>query len=199
MGSSLKGGEEKIEEVRVGLLGFKRDVEGLKGKVESRRLEAQGLIDERRKIRKDVQLGRSLLEVDQRLEELEERLMVNSNGAISPAQVDEERFDFSESDDESEEEEVPSAISTPKLRRRVHQYMNVVIMMERVGVEHPFISKQEDRVLKIRQTILLDLSSALSQSRGASDRDKDRRLQVLGLYREMGETAEAVKLLQEKV
>ena len=199
MGSSLKGGEEKIEEVRVGLLGFKRDVEGLKGKVESRRLEAQGLIDERRKIRKDVQLGRSLLEVDQRLEELEERLMVNSNGAISPAQVDEERFDFSESDDESEEEEMPSAISTPKLRRRVQQYMNVVIMMERVGVEHPFISKQEDRVLKIRQTILLDLSSALSQSRGASDRDKDRRLQVLGLYREMGETAEAVKLLQEKV
>ena len=102
LGSSLKGGEEKIEEVRVGLLGFKRDVEGLKEKVKSRRLEVGNLVDERRRIRKEVQLGRSLLEVDQRLEELEERLMVASNGATG-FENGNEGFDFSESDDESDE------------------------------------------------------------------------------------------------
>ena len=44
LGSSLRGGEDKIEEVRLGLLGFRRDVEGLRDMVEERRKEVEGLL-----------------------------------------------------------------------------------------------------------------------------------------------------------
>ena len=42
LGSDLKGGEEKVEDVRVGLLGFKRGVEDVRGKVRERRGEVEG-------------------------------------------------------------------------------------------------------------------------------------------------------------
>ena len=36
LGSSLKGGDEKVEEIRVGLLGFQKDVEGIRTNIEQR-------------------------------------------------------------------------------------------------------------------------------------------------------------------
>ena len=51
LGSTLKGGEEKVEEVRVGLLGFQRDVNGIKAAVTNRKEEVRGLVGERKQFR----------------------------------------------------------------------------------------------------------------------------------------------------
>ena len=196
LGGSLKGGEEKVEEVTVGLLGFKRDVEGLKTKVENRRKEVEGLVDERRKIRKEVQLGRNLLELDQRLEELEEKLMVVSLGANASDDKN-EPLDMSESEEESEGEESENAISVSKLQRRVHQYIYIKRLVEKVGADHTFIIKQEEKMSRLRQTLLLDLSNILTRKGSPSDFGKESVLKVTALYRDMGESDEALKVLRK--
>ena len=197
LGGSLKGGEEKVEEVRVGLLGFKRDVDILKSKVESRREEVDGLVEERRRIRKEIQLGRSLLEIDQSLEELEESLMVASIGN-GIQRLGEEELSISESEDDNDEEEFGNGISVSRLRRRVQQYVCIKRLIEKVGAKHPFVLKQEDRVLKIRQTLLLDLSNIFKHKSMIDAQDKIRALKVMGLYRDMGELNEALRLLKER-
>src|ERR1700733_10319554 len=64
LGSDLKGGEEKVEDVRVGLLGFQRGVEDVKAKVRERKSEVETLLTEKKGIGKDIAFGRRLLELD---------------------------------------------------------------------------------------------------------------------------------------
>ncbi|MCJ1269677.1 hypothetical protein MMC22_009569 [Lobaria immixta] len=195
LGSSLHGGEEKVEEVRVGLLGFKRDVEGLKEKVEGRRKEVEGLVEERKRIRSDVQVARSLLEVNERIGELEHRLMVvSSNGEDGK---EEEDADFSDSEEDSEEEN-QDGVSASRLKRHAQRYLYIRRLVDRIGPSHPFLVKQEERILRLRQTVLLDLGNALKQMSSASDEDKARLMKILGVYRDMGESEEALKIVKER-
>ncbi|KAI2476566.1 COG2 multi-domain protein [Pyrenophora tritici-repentis] len=55
LGNSLHGGEEKVEEVRVGLLGFRKEVDGLMEVVGSREEEVKELLDERRDVRRKIE------------------------------------------------------------------------------------------------------------------------------------------------
>ena len=197
LGGSLRGGEEKVEEVRVGLLGFRRDVETLKEKVAGRRKEVEGLLGRRRAIAKEVRLGRALLEVDLRLEELEERLMVATSGSPQPNDANNEDVDdFTESEEDGDEDGVSNSIPLSRLRRRAQQYIYIRRMVAKIGPEHPFLVRQEERILRIRQTLLLDLSTALKQGTSLSDADKARVLRVLGIYRDMGESDEALMALK---
>lgn len=191
LGSSLHGGEEKVEEIRLGLLGFKRDVEGLRDKVEGRRKEVAELVEERKRIRSEIQIGRLLLEVDERVQELERRLMVEPDGAVR----EDEDADFSDSDEGSEEGD---GISTSRLKRHAEQYIYIQRLVKRIGPEHPFLVKEEERILRLRQTILLDLGNGLKQIAPTSDEDKGRIINILGVYREMGEFKEALKVLKER-
>lgn len=191
MGSSLHGGEEKVEEVRLGLLGFKRDVEGLRDKVEERRKEVEELIAERKRIRSEIQIGRLLLEVDDRIQELERRLMVDPDGAIKEI----ETADDSDSDEGSEEGD---GISTSRLKKHAQQYIYIQRLITRIGPEHPFLVKEEARILRLRQTILLDLGNGVKQITPTNDEDKGRMINILGIYREMGEFKEALKVLKEQ-
>lgn len=195
LGSSLHGGEEKVEEVRLGLLGFKRDVEGLKEKVEGRKKEVEGLVETRKRIRVDVQVGRALLEVDERVVELEQRLMVaSSNGDV---RKNDEVADFSDSEEDSEEEN-RDGVSTSRLKRHAQRYMYIRRLVDRIGPSHPFLVKHEERILRLRQTVLLDLGNALKQMSSASDEDQVRLMKILGVYRDMGEPEEALKILKER-
>lgn len=76
LGNALQGGEEKAEEVRVGLLAFQRDVTAIREKVEARRGEVEGLLGEKKRLRKDANVGQVLLDIADRIEELEHRLMI---------------------------------------------------------------------------------------------------------------------------
>ena len=199
LGGSLRGGEEKVEEVRVSLLGFKREVDKLKDRVEGKRKEVEALLEERRGIARKVRTGRTLLEIDARLEELEERLMVGSDG-VGNKTVDRDENDFSasESDDESDEGISGNIIPLSRIRRRAQQFLYIKRLTSKIGSEHPFLMKQEERMMRIRQTILLDLSSALLQARGADEHSKNRTLKILGIYSDLGEPGDAVTALRDR-
>ncbi|KAG8529761.1 uncharacterized protein KY384_005242 [Bacidia gigantensis] len=189
LGKDLKGGDEKIEEIRVGLLGFKREVEGLRDKVKERRKEVEVLIEERKVIRRRTMLGRGLLEVNRRLEDLERRLMLTKNGDKRQEQED------AASEDESEEE-AEAAADIGRLKRHVEQYGYVTRLVNRLGSEHPFLLRQEDRILRLKQTVLLDLGSALKQVMADHDR-KGMIPDILELYKIMEAQRDAVAVLQE--
>jgi len=199
LGSDLKGGEEKVEDVRVGLLGFKRGVEDVRGKVRERKVEVEGLLGEKKDVSKQIALGRRLLEVDARLEELEDRLMVSSlgravNGGDEDSWTDSE--DEEDDDDELGVETGVAGTSTRKLQRLVTDYLHVERLSNSVGKEHPFISAQQSRMLRVRNTILLDLSTTLKQTTSTGEEGKSRLLKILGIYRDFGAEEEAIKVLK---
>lgn len=199
LGSDLKGGEEKVEDVRVGLLGFKRGVEDVRGKVRERKLEVEGLLGEKKNVSKDIALGRKLLEVDSRLEELEDRLMVASLGR-SPNGLEDswsEDEDEEEDDDELAIDGVVNGTSTKKLQRFVLDYRNVEHLSTTIGLDHPFIAAQQPRLLRLKNTIVLDLNAALKQTLSLKEEGRSRLVKIMGLYRDLGVADEAVKILRD--
>jgi hypothetical protein len=196
LGSDLKGGEEKVEDVRVGLLGFKRGVEDVTGKVRERKVEVEGLIIEKKAVAKEIALGRKLLEVDSRLEELEDRLMVASLGR-SVSGEDEPWSDSEDEEDEDEAENVVGGTSIRKLQTLVADYRHVELLSTSIGREHPFIVAQDSRMQRVKNTILLDLTAALKSTASMDDSCKARLIKILGIYRDLGADIEAIKVLKD--
>lgn len=194
LGGSLKGGEEKIEEVRLGLLGFRRDVGVLKDKVGAKQKEVEGLVTERKAIREDIQLGRTLLDIDLRLQELEERLMISMSRPAKLPEDDESLSETSDSENGTEDEQ-PGGVPTSRLQRHAQQYLYVTKLRDKIGRDHPFLVKQQSRITRLRNTILLDLSNALKQS--VKSMDQVRTMKVLGIYRDMDEAQEAMNILKD--
>lgn len=193
LGSSLKGGDEKVEEVRLGLLGFRREVEGLKGKVDERKNEVEDLVAQKKEIRRQMQLGRALLDVDHRLQDLERSLMVTpveTSDSLKGNNVD---HDVSDDEDDSDEEQAGNA-STARLDKHVRQYLLARRIMDGIGPDHPFIVGQEGRMTRVKNTILLDLGNALKQSKS---HDAEHTTKLLGAYRDLGEPQEALKIAKE--
>ncbi|KAA8573616.1 hypothetical protein MFRU_001g04180 [Monilinia fructicola] len=199
LGSDLKGGEEKVEDVRVGLLGFKRGVEDVRGKVRERKSEVESLLAEKKSVSNEISLGRKLLEVDSRLEELEDRLMVASLGR-SPNGLEDS---WSEDEDEEDEEDelaidgIVNGTSTRKLQRYVLDYRNVEHLSTTIGLEHPFIAAQQPRLLRLKNTIVLDLNNALKQAISLKEEGKPLLIKIMGIYRDLGAGDEAVKILRD--
>ena len=175
LGSSLSGGEEKIEEVRVGLLGFERDVQGLKERVERERQRIATLVEDKRGIMKEISVGRGLLEIEERMVDLEVELGLRGREQESNAatMAEEEELDgtkedwgedwndegFVESDEEYEDDD-ESAVP-PRLRRRGDQFLMVMALTGKFSPPHPFLVAEQPRVRKIRETLLLDLDAAI--------------------------------------
>lgn len=192
LGGSLQGGEEKVEEVRLGLLGFRRDVEGFKAKIEGRKTETKGLVAERKSIRENIQIGRTMLEIDQRLSELEERLML-----VSVKAADAERAEDAVPSNSGEDSDEEQGVSLSQLQQHAQQFVYTTRLTARIGIEHPFVSKQQHRMLQIKHTVLLDLGTALRQA-NSSPRENDQRiLKILAIYRDMDKLGEATKVLKE--
>ncbi len=203
LGSSLKGGEEKVEEVRVGLLGFRREIEGVREKVVEKGREMEDLVAQRAATRKQVKVGRVLLNIEERLGELEERLMVlPSPHSRAEAQEQEDPI-LSESEDDDDSGEDGSVgngstmVSTRRLQRLVHQYLYVNKLVDQAGSGHPFLVAQQHRFTRVRNTLLIDLSTALKQVKTEGSGGRERMMNVLGIYREMGEAQEALKVIRE--
>ncbi|KAL9126092.1 MAG: hypothetical protein Q9217_004808 [Psora testacea] len=196
LGRDLRGGDEKVEEVRVGMLGFKRELEGLKQMVKERRVEVERLLEERRGIRQQIVLGRGLLEVERRVQSLEGRLMLAPKKADGEDGKDNRDGEDSDSEEESDED-VECGIELGKLRRDAEQYIYITKLVARLGPEHPFLVKQEERILRLKQTVLLDLSSALKQAVAANEDGEKATMHILGIYKMMDESKEAVNIVKE--
>ena len=197
LGSDLKGGEEKVEDVRVGLLGFKRGVEDVRGRVRERKVEVGRLLGQKRSVGREIALGRGLLEVDARLEELEDRLMVASLGRAANGHDEDAWSDSEEEEDDAEGLEVEGGTSTRKLQRLVSDYKQVEQLSTSIGKSHPFIAAQQPRMIKVRNTVLLDLSTALKHAVAWKEGGKPRVIKLLSIYRDLGAGEEAIKILKD--
>lgn len=206
LGTALRGGEEKIESVKVGLLSFQRDAQGLRDKVDARRQEIEGLLNEKRLLRGQADIGKDLLDYADRVEELEHRLMIaekatpDETGSADEDSVSDSDPDLygSDSDDSDAENVAEGAapVSLKRLERHVQAYVFLAAIAKRVGQHHAFLVAQQPRVSKIRSTILLDLKTALERAGPAGETRDARTMAVLRLYDLMGEDLSAIAALK---
>ncbi|OGM40543.1 hypothetical protein ABOM_010781 [Aspergillus bombycis] len=206
LGIALQGGEEKVEQVRVGLLAFRRDVQSIRDKVDARYQEAEQLVEEKKRLRKNANIGRALLDYADRVDELERKLMI---GDTTPARQGDHAKDLDTDSDlldseseESGDEEIPNdASATPlvslkRLEHHIQKYVYLTRLSSRIGADHPFLVSQQSRLSKIRSAILLDLKTALEQAKIAGEKRDTKTLAVLRLYKLMGEDTSAVSALK---
>lgn len=199
LGTSLQGGEEKIEEVRVGLLGLKRELEGLRRTVTDREKRVRDLLEERRALTEQNLFGKKLLVIAERLGDLESRLMVSTRAKSDsededdwcPSEVDEES-DESQSTDTNE----AGVLSTRRLRALSRDYSYIRRLISKLDPRHPFLADQEPRIIRVRNTLLLDMGSALKSAMTAGATRNEQTMKILNLYREMDEANEAVQILR---
>ena len=180
LGSSLAGGEERIEDVRVGLLSFQRDITSIRDKVEARRNEVMGFLQQKKLLRKDIGVCRAMLEIAERADELEKKLLISRPAqTIDMRTKDDDDHDWSADwkqetsydSDDVEDDEDGSPI-TPKLRHRVEQYRVLRFLIQRQDQQHPFVVAQQARLKKIREVLGRDAEEALRQA----DEDSRRAL-----------------------
>lgn len=175
--------------MRVGLLGFAKEVRALEALVAEREEEVGVLVQRRREVRRGIEVGRRLVEFEERLRECEEGVAVevSGDGALS---------DSSESEDEEGDEgDVQIGTSVVRLKRNVVQYRLVKEAIKGLE-EHPFVVAQTLRLGKVRSTLLLDLSTAFQQAKRAGTAGAGRVMQIMKLYADMDESGEAVKVLK---
>ncbi|KAI9771056.1 MAG: hypothetical protein M1839_002953 [Geoglossum umbratile] len=214
LGDSLRGGGDKVEEVKVGVLAFRGGLEEVREKVRVRRVEVEGLLEERRRVRREIWLGRGLVEVDRRLGELEGRLLLGSQPHATKTSNPEEENPDSLTDDEddnptssssdtgsttSSPDHEPTPLTSPtRLHRLTAHYLSIFHLLNRLDCSsHPFVTSNiHPRLLRVKNTLLLDLASALKDA-SARKASRGRVMRILGVYRELGEGGEAIKVLKE--
>ncbi|KAI2465259.1 oligomeric golgi complex component, COG2-domain-containing protein [Annulohypoxylon bovei var. microspora] len=190
LGDELKGGEEKVEDVRVALLGFRRAVEEIKGRVRERGSEVADLNKDLVGVRGEVETGRKMLELDERISALEGQLAIGSIGPDS---------DDSDEDGEDEDELVGAVgSSSAKLAQLVNEYVMIDELADDIGRDTPFVRKTEERLIRCRNTILLDLGAALKEAKQAGGKGQAKLLKLMGIYSLLDAQAEAVKTLKSK-
>ncbi len=169
LGSTLAGGEEKIEDIRAGLLGFQRDVRGVRDLVDRRREEVQALLQRKKEVRRETGVGRALLEIAERIDLLEQKLNLSKpNGPAVEVEAnageqwsDEwlEEATINESDDEYDSDERTGI--PPRLKRRTDELLILKHLMSRHNPQHPFIVAQEGRIRQLQEILLSDLDMAI--------------------------------------
>ncbi|KAF3009608.1 hypothetical protein E8E13_006903 [Curvularia kusanoi] len=185
LGNSLRGGDEKVEGVRVGLLGFRKEVAGLEQLVRGREEEVDALVRQRRETRKKIEVGRRLVEFEERVKACEEGVAVGEGDGS----------ESSESEEDDDDDEDGFGTSVARLRSNVVQYRLAKEVVKGLE-EHPFVLAQAHRLSKVRSTILLDLSTALQQAKKAGDAGSGRVMQLMKIYADMEESGEAIKVLK---
>lgn len=186
LGDELKGGEERVEDVRVALLGFRRQVEEVQGRVRGRKEDVQRVGGELRGVRCEVEVGRRMLELDERLEVLLGRL-------------EQGREDEDSEEDESGEDEADFTDRSPALLTDLAKELNAINKLaDAVGRDVPYVKKMEERITRCRNTLLLDLGTSVTEARKAGSKGRGMVMKLLGIYRLLGAHAEGVKTWKEK-
>lgn len=179
LGDGLRGGGERAEDVRVALLGFRRQVEDVQARVRGRRADVQRSGAELRAVRGEVEAGRRMLELDERCGLLLGKL---EGGGIEEEEDDE---DSDGVDDEVE-----------RLVEMAREYNAIIKLADALGRDLPFVRKMEEKITRCRNTLLVDLGTSLKEARKTGE--KERTVRLLGVYRILGAYSEGVKVLKEK-
>ena len=162
-----------MEEVRVGLLSFQRELGLIRSKVESRRYDVATLMEDKRSLKQEIMLGRALLEIAERIEDLEGHLMIgettrrkSDHGLLDGDTDDGAAFDSfcEDSDEEYSADEYRPRVR--RLERLVEQYLMIRVLIRRHGAKHPFIVAQDERFHQIQVTLRLDIEATMKQVQG---------------------------------
>ncbi|KAI8947791.1 oligomeric golgi complex component, COG2-domain-containing protein [Xylaria longipes] len=189
LGDELQGGEDRVEDVRVGLLGFRRAVEEVRSRVRERGVEVARLTSELGEVRGEIEMGRKMLELDDRIAALEGRLAIGSIGADDSDESDEEH-----NEEDNDGEMVGS--SAAKLTQLAGDYVAVDELADEIGRDAPLVRRMEERMVRCRNTLLLDLNAALKEARKAGVPGRTKLLRLMGVYATLDAQAEAVKALK---
>lgn len=200
LGNELRGGDEKVEDVRVALLGFRRAVDEVKARVSARRDEAGALNAELRDVRAAVEQGRKMLEVEDRLSSLEERLALDGlpagGGGGGGGDEWDDGSDDEDEDDEGEDQDGFLGSSPVKLLASAQECSHIMASTAALPHDTPWATKTEERLTKCQNTLLLDLNNALKEAKKAGVKGQDRVLKYLAVYRILGAEVAAVKALR---
>lgn len=133
-------------------------------------------------------LARVLLVLSQRLDDLSSLLLLDGS---TPAESTSQLFGGGGGQEGGE-----GLTSIGRLQRIVSGYRYVTqYIAPRVPEGHPFLKAQLERIEKVRNTLLLDLGSALKESK--LGREAEKTVVIMGFYTDLGAEGEAVKLLKE--
>lgn len=191
LGSDLSGGEEKVEGVRIGLLGFTKEIEVLKTVVSAREAEFASLLKDAKHTRREILFGRRLLEIEASLESLEDTLGLNGEDGLDDedSELDEELVD-----DEETTSGVTRAIR--KLSARVEYYCSLNDKIEMIEPGQPFLDSLQPRLDRVRKTLLLDMSAVVRQ--GKDNADADDLLSLSRMFSDLDAVNEALLTLRVK-
>ncbi|KAF3138560.1 Conserved oligomeric Golgi complex subunit 2 [Orbilia oligospora] len=186
LGSSLRGGEGKVNDLKLGVMGFAREIEGVKEKV----------VKVSNEMEKDMALARNLLTFDSRLSQLESLLLLKGQHEADDHIL---TLDLDETSNSS-------LTSLPRLQKLVTSYLYLKHVLSKIPPTHPFVKAQGKRLKQAKQTLSDDLSRALKECRaelkgegqGENERKEleGRLVEILKLWSEVGEARDAVKSLK---
>lgn len=147
------------------------------------------LIEEKREIRKDIRTGRTLLEIEERIEELEVRLglsrPVQQPNPTTQNEPEDTIGNFKDWSAEWDQDVVPDlsedetfdhqdASSVPSgLRRNAEQYLVIKLLQNKIGPQHPFLLSLQERVDKLKETIARALQAV---ARAENDAARKQRI-----------------------
>ncbi|KAF3940769.1 hypothetical protein ABW19_dt0207894 [Dactylella cylindrospora] len=198
LGSSLRGGEGKVNDLKLGVMGFAREVEGVKAKVVKVADEVEREMGVKKEVGKKKALARNLINIETRLSQLEALLHLREQDETTAILL----YDPSVDDSST------SLTSLPRLQKLVASYLYLQHVLNKVPSTHPFIVAQQGRIKKATQTISDDLARALKECRNElkdeenteeEKKEHERKLvEVLKLWSDIGGAEEAVKTLKER-
>lgn len=206
LGDRLRGGDERIEEVKVGLLAFQRDVTGVRDLVRQRSDDVRALLETKKALRREILTGRSLLDLDERIADLESRLDMSQParetiskdvaGGGDAGERDEQiggfhdwddgwiRDDMNASNSETSDDEEGDASAPPqvnhdlprRLRRNLEHLQAIKLLSQRCGETHPFLLAQRNRIISIKEVLTKDLETEIRNQ--SSVQAKQRIIQL---------------------
>jgi hypothetical protein len=199
LGAALKGADEKVEEVKVGVLGFEKGVRAVRDVVAERKREVDRLLREREAIVQQMVLGKELLAVAERVEDLERALAVGGEEHDWQDEESESDGEINAHGDGGDDEVGKIGMGISRLQRLVHGFISTQNQISRLVVSEsqPFVSKLQEQMQSIQKTILLDLSTALKQARVNPANSSGRLVKIMNLYALLDESAEAVKVIKD--
>ncbi|KAK9494601.1 oligomeric golgi complex component, COG2-domain-containing protein [Lipomyces doorenjongii] len=164
LGKSVSGGSGKVGDMKLVVIGFRREVEGISSRLNGVIQEMDELLQKKRAIREQENLGRSLISYAQGLQELEIALHIGTSPVTNSAEI---------------EDTYPSLVS--KLKSLTAHYHSVRRILNKLPKDHPYVVAQDSRLGKIRTELIGQLTS---------QQDRDTKIELLScLSRIMNEVS----------
>ncbi|KAK7207042.1 oligomeric golgi complex component, COG2-domain-containing protein [Myxozyma melibiosi] len=153
LGKSVSGGTVKVDDIKLAVIGFRREVEGMIIRLDSVIQEIEDLLSQKAEVRQKQNLGRTLLFFAHRLQELE--LALHVHDSPSPTQ-----------------DEIEYSSPIDRLRSLCMQFAYIKKLITKLPRDHPFVSAQQSRVSTLRDSLLSEIRKGLkeySQTGGSTD------------------------------